>query len=304
MAKIDTVKSIAEKFDRDPLNVDDFNARTLDALLACETPEAYDTMLVSLRGEDPAKHQDPVDAPPAEATTEAPAAEPTPEVPAAEVAPTVEVIPEVPPAEPPPAPEPDPVEPPPAEQAGVSVADAVADIKAQAEQVAEAEPVLSTLPGYGTPEPVFDGPLKEGDPVVFVAEDGTHMPATFVAYHVEDGVQGVVASLDIGHAFVATGFAPLAQVTTPEAVLAAQPSQPQENAVTKTETPAPTDETPETIEVRVNYEDAKLMLAEGTAYIHPTTKQLISGSDLVEVPDDAWTQELIGNRYLTTKAKR
>lgn len=162
MAKVDTAQAISEKFGRPALDPEQFTGKKLDALLACETPEAYDALLANLQDGDTSN--DPPETQGGDQPQDSSA---------------------------------------PAEQAGVSAAEST-------------------------------------------------------------------------------------------------PPTPPETTVTK---PQDSSEA-ETIKVRVNYEDEKLNLSENTSYLHPTTKTLIHGADFVEVPDDAFTQDLLSGRYLTIKAVR
>lgn len=49
--------------------------------------------------------------------------------------------------------------------------------------------------------------------------------------------------------------------------------------------------------VKVNYAQGKV--AEGAGFIHPESKQLITGDNVVEVPADEWTDTMIREKTLT-----
>lgn len=53
--------------------------------------------------------------------------------------------------------------------------------------------------------------------------------------------------------------------------------------------------------VKVNYDNEKV--AEGTGFIHPVSRKVISGTKAVSVPADDWTDQMIRDKTLTEVGK-
>lgn len=64
----------------------------------------------------------------------------------------------------------------------------------------------------------------------------------------------------------------------------------------QTET-APAESSGPTRTVQVNYAGGNV--SAGAGFIHPESKQLITGDKTVSVPDDAWTDSMIRDKTLT-----
>lgn len=55
--------------------------------------------------------------------------------------------------------------------------------------------------------------------------------------------------------------------------------------------------TPETRTVKVNYENDKV--ADGAGFIHPESKQVITGKKSQALPADDWTDQMIRDKIFT-----